>query len=173
MSLTFVPLAFEHISLMTRWFNQAHVQAFYSLRTWTEPEVKQKLSPYIKQEIPIFGFVVQQNSESIAYCQFYRVADFPWPQAILQQEIISEGAGMDLFIGEQHYLNLGFGKKIILQCLEEFIWPKFKYCLVDPDELNLRAIACYEKLGFEKLILINTEDALVRPVCLQLMLRQQ
>jgi GrpB-like predicted nucleotidyltransferase (UPF0157 family) len=33
--LEFVPLASEHFSLVCRWFNEPHVQEFYSLRSWT------------------------------------------------------------------------------------------------------------------------------------------
>ncbi len=48
--ISFTPLSEEHFALIHTWFNEPHVQSFYSLRAWTIEEVHQKLTPYIQGE---------------------------------------------------------------------------------------------------------------------------
>ncbi|MCX6989979.1 MAG: hypothetical protein NTX49_02775 [Chlamydiae bacterium] len=43
--ISFQPLQQEDFSLMHMWFNRPHVQQFYSLRSWQEMEVLEKLKP--------------------------------------------------------------------------------------------------------------------------------
>ena len=55
---------------------------------------------------------------------------------------------MDLFIGEEDYLNKGYGTKIVKQ-FEKKIFDEFnaKTIYIDPSVTNKRAIRCYEKAG--------------------------
>lgn len=46
---------------MYLWFNMPHIQQFYSLRSWTEDEVLEKLKPYILGEKPVTGFIIIVN----------------------------------------------------------------------------------------------------------------
>lgn len=58
-------------------------------------------------------------------------------------------AGLDFYIGESDYLRKGIGVKSLEIFLKEYIFPEFDSVFVDPDEKNLAAIRCYEKVGFE------------------------
>lgn len=168
--ITFKHLSFSDIPLVHRWFNMPHVQAFYSLRSWSENEVFNKLKPYITGENPVFGFIISLDDLPIGYVQYYRLADFPWPEQALFDEVIRHAAGIDLFIGDPDYLGKGYGTRILNQILTQLIWPQFDYCIVDPDIRNNAMIRCSEKLGFKQHKIINTEDALKRTVKLMLMI---
>ncbi len=57
---------------------------------------------------------------------------------------------LDLFIGEEDYLNKGYGTKIVKSFVNKIINDfKAKMILIDPASSNQRAIRCYEKAGFK------------------------
>lgn len=76
---------FSDISLLHQWFNMPHVQAFYSLRSWTEDEVIAKLTPYISREKSVSGFMILLDENPIGYLQSYKVSDYPWPDQDLSE----------------------------------------------------------------------------------------
>jgi aminoglycoside 6'-N-acetyltransferase len=168
--LTFRPLSFDDISLVHRWFNRKHVQTFYSLRSWTEEEVLKKLTPYITGEKPVYWYIIFLDDLPIGSIQYYSVVNFPWPGQDFSEEVIQHSAGMDLFIGESDYIGKGFGTSIIQQFLDAIIWPKFNYCVVDPDIRNNAMLRCNEKIGFKEHKIIQTTDTLGQPVQLKLMI---
>ena len=88
----------------------------------------------------------------------------------LPGKIVDQAAGVDFFIGDANLLGKGWGMKILNQILNQIIWPKFDYCIVDPDIRNKAMIRCNEKVGFREHKVIHTEDALKRPVDLKLMI---
>ena len=63
---------------------------------------------------------------------------------------------IDLFIGEEKYLNKGYGSQIVRTFVEK-IFSEFnaQKILVDPAYSNKRAIRCYEKAGFEFIKIAN------------------
>lgn len=147
-----------------------HVQKFYSLRSWTENEVLKKLKPYIEGTEPVTGYIVLMNNNPIGYIQYYKVSDYSWPDQKLAEDIIKKSAGLDMFIAEEIFIGKGLGGKIVSDFLDQFIWPAFQYCLVDPDIKNTAAIRCYEKLNFREHAVISCKDTLGNPVALKLMI---
>lgn len=169
-NLKFRPIQFTDVPLIHRWFNAPHVMTFYSLRRWTEQEVLNKLKPYILGKDPVYGFIVTMNGNPIGYIQQYSVKDYPWPNQQLPDEIIQNSAGFDMFIGEFHLIGKGLGKKIAFKFIEDYIWPKFRHCILDPDVRNHRAIRCYETLNFRQHMDITSKNPLGKDVNLKLMI---
>lgn len=167
----FVPLSAAYFDTLYRWFNQPHVQEFYSLRPWTLADINKKLTPYLEKNSAIKGFIMLLDSTPIAFMQYCLLAHHPWPEQDLQDAVIAQGVGIDFFIGESSFINKGFGRKIIEAFLTQVIWPNYEYCLADPDIRNLRSIKTLEKCGFLPHKQISTQDALGKPVTLQLMIR--
>lgn len=171
--IRFVPLEEVHFSLIHQWFNNPHVQAFYSLRSWTLEDVAKKLMPHIRHEKQIHGFIIFVNTIPVGYVQYCPVKDHPWEDQELPENIAQEAAGMDLFIGEEKYLGKGLGQEIVLCFLENYIWPYYQYCIVDPDVRNESSIRLFQKCGFIKHKVISTADALKRRVQLQLFIKKK
>lgn len=167
---SFRQLDLTDIPLIHRWFNLPHVQKFYSLRPWAADEVLNKLKPYLEGTKPVKGYIVFMNDSPIGYMQYYRVSDYPWPEQNLTKEIVNQAAGLDMFIAEEILIGKGFGGKIVSNFLDQYIWPEFEYCLVDPDISNIAAIRCYEKMNFKEHTTINSKDSLAKPVSLKLMI---
>lgn len=166
----FRPLSLSDVPLMHQWFNMPHVQTFYSLREWTEIEVFDKLKPYVNGDKPVLGFIVLMNGKAIGYVQQYKVSDYPWPNQNLSEEIINHAAGMDIFISDETLVGKGIGGQVIQAFIENNIWPKFQYCIVDPDTKNVAAVRCYEKLNFRDHAVIETKDALDQLTMIRLMI---
>jgi RimJ/RimL family protein N-acetyltransferase len=168
--LKFRKVTKDDIPLMHIWFNEAHVQKFYSLRPWTEEEVLAKLLPNIEEKKPLFGYIALLDGTPVGYLQYCRVKDFPWPEQDLDD--IENGVGLDIFIGEAHWIGRGLGPKIIDAFLKEFLMPTYHFVVVDPDVDNRASIKMFEKCGFSKHKIIATTDALDQATTLQLMTKQ-
>lgn len=170
---SFTPLKEEHFSLIHAWFNEPHVQSFYSLRAWTIDEVRKKLAPYIQGMGDIECFIILIDKIPIGYIQCYPVKKHPWDNQNLVEEIVQNSAGIDLFIGEKEFIGKKLSSQILDVFLKKHIWIRYKYCLVDPDIRNKISIQLFEKSGFNKHQQINSKDALNRPVILQLFIMER
>lgn len=170
--ISFRPLEEKYFPLIHMWFNSLHVQAFYSLRSWTEEEVRKKLTPYTHGIGGMKSYVIYLNNIPIGYIQSYPVKDHPWDNQGLPEEIVQEAAGFDVFIGEEKYLGKKLGSQIVDAFLKTHIWPHYQYCLVDPDVRNIASMHLFKRCGFKKHKLINSKDAMQRPVTLQLFIRK-
>lgn len=165
MSINFRPLTEADIPLMHRWFNEPHVQQFYSLRAWTEEEVRQKLAPILSGEKHLKGQLILADDAPIGYLQTYPVKDHPWPDQDLSEDFVQKAIGLDLFIGEKAFVGRGFARQAVRQCIVNF-----SYCVVDPDRENIASIRLFEACGFRFHKEIETANPLGKPVKLMLMI---
>lgn len=158
---TFRPLSMSDadVELSYRWLNMPHIQKAYSRPS--SVIAKSEALEYLKQHLekPMSGFTVLADDVPVGYIGFYAVKECPWPEQDLPEKMVSQVAGMDLFIGEADKLGKGLGQSIILQFLQEKIWPAFDYCMVDPITNNKAAIHCFEKIGFKKHKLVHDRYA--------------
>ena len=170
--INFVPLSPNYFKVMHKWFNTKHVQKFYSLRDWTLEEVIHEFTPRIHQVDGTQGYIIHIQDMPIGYIQFYVLADYPSPQQNFSREIIQNGAGIDLFMGENDFLGKGISYHAFEMFLTLYIWPKFTYCVVDPDVNNRASKNFFKKLRFKEHKIIDTKDALGCKVQLQLMIKR-
>lgn len=173
MNISFRQITLDDIPIMHAWFNKVHVQKFYSLRSWTEIEVLNKLLPNIEHKKPLYGFIALLDGSPIGYLQYCQVKDFPWLEQEFESEVVENAAGLDFFIGELEWTGKGLGSKIIEYFLNTMIWPNFKFCVVDPDVQNLQSIKMFEKCGFSRHKIIASIDALGKTVKLLLMIKSR
>jgi GrpB-like predicted nucleotidyltransferase (UPF0157 family) len=170
--ITFTSLSKVDFPLVYNWFNEPHVQEFYSLRSWTLDEVTKKLAPYIDGSKKVNGFICHIDKKAIGYIQYYNLADYPIPDQDIAQDVVIKAAGIDFFIGDKGFLKKGLAGIILEEFLHQQIWPHYQYCIVDPDIRNQRSIDFFAKHGFKKHKIIVTKDVLQREVKLQLMIRK-
>lgn len=170
---SFNKLRTEHFPIIHEWFNQPHVQQFYSLRSWTKEEVVKKLEPYISGGTTVYPYIVTIESRPVAYVQYYPVALHSWPNQDLDDDVVQTASGLDLFIGEEEFVGQGWGPKIVNVFLNEIVWKDFQYCVVDPDMKNESSIRAFQKSGFRKHKVIQSDSALGDKVELQLMIKNR
>jgi aminoglycoside 6'-N-acetyltransferase len=173
LEISFESLKESHFSSIHTWFNAPHIQTFYSLRSWTMEEVRQKLTSYIHGVGQIKSYIIFIDKIPVGYIQQYPVKEHPWDNLDLSDEMIQESVGIDLFIGEKEFLGKGFGCLIVDNFLKKHVWPYYRYCLADPDIRNAVSIRLFKKCGFKEHKQINSKDALKHPVTLQLLIKQK
>jgi aminoglycoside phosphotransferase (APT) family kinase protein/RimJ/RimL family protein N-acetyltransferase len=171
--ISFKPLSEEYFALIQIWFNEPHVQSFYSLRAWTIEDVRQKLTPCIQGVGGMECYIISVDKTPMGYIQCYPVKEHPWDNQNLVEELIQNSAGIDLFIGEKKFIGKGFGCEILEAFLKNYIWTRYKYCLVDPDIRNDISIRLFKKCGFRKHEQISSKDALNHPATLQLFIKER
>lgn len=158
----FEPLREDHFSLLMEWFNRAHVQAFYSLHNWTLEEVQLKYLPYVQNEKPVHCYIAYLDGKPFAFIQDYPLKDFGWPGHDFTPDVIQKSGGIDLFIGEASMLNRGFGSQLLEVFLQEHVWPRYDFCVVDPEARNIASQRFFERCGFRTHKTIHTRDTLER-----------
>jgi RimJ/RimL family protein N-acetyltransferase len=153
---SFKPLQESDLNLLCHWFSEPHVKEWWNDHL-TDDEIKSKYKKRIGDTI-VAPFIAYLDDRPIGFIQYYqadKVGEGWWPDEV-------EGTiGIDQFIGEGDLINLGIGTKMIRAFIDDlFCSPDVKKIITDVDPKNLRAIRCYEKVGFEFVKEIVTPDGL-------------
>ncbi|WKA52330.1 GNAT family N-acetyltransferase [Planococcus liqunii] len=113
-------------------------------------DLKRVNQHYFERKDETTRCLVEYEGTPIGYIQFYPV---------LEEERMAYGYwnpdeviyGTDQFIGEPDYWNRGLGTELVELMKKYLLSEKQADVLVmDPQVSNERAIACYEKCGFQK-----------------------
>lgn len=150
-------LTFEDLPLLLSWYNLPHVRKWYSKKRYNLAQLQDKYKHYISGKYKIQGFICYYNGAPCGYIQYYPVAHHAWDEHGLGSKLKRSG-GIDIFIGEEKFLGLGLAKPMINRFIQKHVFTKFDYCLVDPEIKNTKAIACYQKCGFDLHKKVDTED---------------
>lgn len=153
MNISFIPLAEEHFSLLLKWLQIPHVREWWDRDIdWTPDLIVEKFGKYVPDhkssdgKEPIKAYIICVDDKQVGYIQYHNVHDSP--RSSEAQPLPASCAGLDFYIGEPDYLRKGIGAKTLEIFLKDYIFPEFNSVFVDPDEKNLAAIRCYEKVGF-------------------------
>jgi aminoglycoside 6'-N-acetyltransferase len=102
--------------------------------------------------------IVEYNSQAISYIQFYAL-DAEGKSEYGYSDMKEKIYGTDQFIGEINYWNLGIGKLLVGSMVDYLIhFLDAGKIVMDPQTWNARAIACYEKCGFKKVMLLPKHE---------------
>ncbi len=153
-TLRFLPLEESHLNQLCLWLNKPHVKTWWDDHL-TDDEIKKKYGSRIGDNC-IVPFLVYLDQLPLGFIQYYqadKVGGGWWPEA-------KEGTvGIDQFIGDEAYLNRGFGTALISAFVEKLFSQKgIQKIIVDVDPDNHRAIRCYEKCGFQFVKEVMTPD---------------
>jgi aminoglycoside 6'-N-acetyltransferase len=145
-------------SLMVKWLTDPEVLQYYEGRD--RPQnielVKQHFTHM--EDDDETRCIVEYDNVEIGYIQFYPVDDNGKEQYQCT-ELEGRIFGMDQFIGEKDYWNKGIGKQLVQSTVEHLINVLgADHIVIDPQTWNLRAIACYEKCGFQKMKLLPKHE---------------
>jgi RimJ/RimL family protein N-acetyltransferase len=148
--ISFKKFVQQDLALFFAWTKKPHVKNTWFINGY---ESIDKYSEKIKGNGYDYSFIIYIDDKPIGYIQCSDLYAYktlcPNPKGIF----INEEPGifcLDLFIGEEEYLNKGYGTKIVKLFVGKlFAEFKAKKILIDPACSNKRAIRCYEKAGFK------------------------
>jgi RimJ/RimL family protein N-acetyltransferase len=128
------------------WLQEPHVRDFWDDGDRT---IEQVTEHYFSLR-SVDSYIISCDYLSIGYIQAYPIEKShpldPW----MTQK--GETWGMDLFIGNKTYLNLGLSTPIIQEFINLLLQnPRLKRIITDPEMHNSRAHAIYEKAGLRKI----------------------
>ncbi|SHH50662.1 GNAT family N-acetyltransferase [Virgibacillus chiguensis] len=146
-NLSIRPLNKEHQALLRSWLCDPSVLQFYGGRdkSYTMEMIEDK---FYTNNALISRCIIYCNEIPIGYLQYYPINSCT---SNLMPLVGSSAYGMDQFIGEGNYRNRGIGteliKKVTAFLIEAYGASKV---VLDPHVENVRAVACYEKAGFQR-----------------------
>ena len=124
--------------LLRRWQDGPHVS-----RWWGSDD------PFDEEELAdsrVSRWIVSLEQRSFGYMQDYAVHG--WGQHHF--DYLPEGSrGIDQYIGETEMIGKGHGTGFIRQRMTELFGRRVPVVATDPHPENVRAIAVYQKLGFQ------------------------
>jgi RimJ/RimL family protein N-acetyltransferase len=133
----------EDINIIREWLQKDYIKKWYDPKSEWISEIKNENGEYnfIKH------FIVKCNSQKIGFCQYYDCfeAQEEWYRIDKSNNIYS----IDYFIGEEKYLNKGYGKEIILKLIEKIKMENGKEIIVQPDIENIQSNKILLANGFE------------------------
>jgi aminoglycoside 6'-N-acetyltransferase len=135
--------------LLLKWLTDPKVLEFYGGRD--RPYDLELLKKHFYEERDeITQCIIQYRSKDIGFIQFYQI-DVDEIEKYDYQNYQGNIFGMDQFIGEIEYWNLGIGSQLIKETVKYLIKHKNANKIVmDPQAWNTRALRVYEKNGFIK-----------------------
>jgi len=164
----------KHFEILLKFFNEPHVQAFFSLRAWTLDDIKNKYAERVLEnnKSSIRSWMAYLDQTPIGFIQAYPVKEHPWTGQDFTNDFIDHACGIDFLIGEKTFLGRKIGTLVFNKFAEDYL-KNYKFLVVDPDIKNQPGIKFFSSLGFEKNKIIEAKDALGREREYQLMIKNQ
>jgi aminoglycoside 6'-N-acetyltransferase len=153
--IEFKPLHKDDLRLLYRWFQEPTINQQYARgQTWSLKDIEIKYFPRLNGHDNVPSFIIYSNNKAIGFIQYYCLSEH-YPEGIQKESSLFKShqphqiAGIDLFVASPENRGQGLGVVIINQFINKFL-SDFHLVVVDPNHDNIRAIRCYEKLGFEQ-----------------------
>lgn len=151
---TISPYSFRRVtgadlSMLTEWLSRPHWREW-----WGDPATE---LGYIRDMVEgrdktCQPFIFSKHGEPAGYIQVWQVGphqneewatDNPW-----LMELPSNAVGVDLSLAHERDLSKGVGSAALRQFAMTLIDQGHAMIIIDPDPVNLRAVAAYRKAGF-------------------------
>lgn len=146
----------DDLLLLAEWLARPHIMAWW--RPYPSLEaVREHYLPRIRGESVVTPYLAMLQDEPVGYIQSYVAADVGgdwWP------DVQDRGVwGIDQFLADGGRLGQGLGTRMVRAFVELlFTDSRVTQVQVDPAVDNLRAIRCYEKVGFRAVGPLTTPD---------------
>jgi RimJ/RimL family protein N-acetyltransferase len=145
--ITFVPLQLSDVPQLYGWVKTPHVRAW-----WDSPDTceafAEQVAPLLTGQSAKRPYLIRCDERPIGYIQRFRIRQVPlyWSAYQIQEEAV----GVDLYIGDEHYLHRGLGPRIVEQFVRGLVFADetVDSCIIGPEPDNHAAIRAYEKAGF-------------------------
>lgn len=174
LEIEFTPFTHQDFPIYKKWSELNHVKNTWFLDGYQPVDA---VLSKIGEEGYDFPFIIAIGGKQVGFIQYCDLYAYKTQCMDPKGVFTNEEKGtycMDLYIGEEEYLNKGYGTKIVKAFSEMLLKiPGAKKVLIDPASSNKRAIRCYEKAGFYNLkdahdgleevtILVKTKEDLVK-----------
>lgn len=146
-TITFRPMGSADIPLYRMWAEKEHVKSVWFCGAYQPVEAILTIVAGNGYDAP---YIIEVDGKAVGYvvsCDLYAYKRLCAEPCGL---FVNEPEGtycMDLFIGEEAYVDKGIGTQVVRQ-FSDALLEKGKRVLIDPSVENRRAIRCYEKAGF-------------------------
>lgn len=146
---TFQTIVHENVvPILRSWFDQPHVAEW-----WPVPNPDEYFGNFLKRirSNNTVALLVLYQQKPIGYLQYYFIDRLTDKSGAWLPPLPKHTIGIDQFIGNPEYLGKGHGAAFIAAFLLDYLpvyEPQVTTVILDPDPKNLRAIRCYEKVGF-------------------------
>jgi RimJ/RimL family protein N-acetyltransferase len=142
---------------LVEWLSRNHLQEWWRSGEITLEKVREKYIPRIFDKDTAKPYLAYLEEKPFGYIQYYWASEGDsnwWPDSPGTDTI-----GIDQFIADENNLNQGYGTIMITQFIN-FLLNNIHVSeiRVDPNPNNIRAIRCYEKIGFLRYGNIKTPD---------------
>lgn len=141
-SLNFRTFRSSDLEMLTKWLEKGYIKNF-----WGDP---QEWIAEIKENFLYCDWIhyyIVEYGQPIGFVQYYETSKAPFGTMKASQ---IENVGIDYMIGEESFLNKGFGNLIIMKLIEQIkALGKYKYIIADPNQKNIQSIKVLIKNGFE------------------------
>lgn len=148
--------------LLAKWLSDPAVLEFYEGRDnpFNLAKVMEKFVPRARGESEVTPCIIEYDNQAIGYIQYYMVdADEYEVRDKIEIGKYIFPYGMDLFIGETEYWNMGIGTNLVKGMIQYLIKNEnADGIFIDPQTCNKRAIKCYEKCGFKPVTIIEKRE---------------
>ena len=148
-AISFRAMQLQDLSLIHAWRLRPHLQPW-----WFDPGTlaafTARYAPRIEPGSDVRGFIACRGAEAIGFMQCYLGSE-PGER------------GIDQFLAHAHQLGQGLGTAMVRAFVEGlFADPAVTRVVTDPAPLNLRAMRCYQRVGFVDQGEAQTDDGPVR-----------
>lgn len=146
---SFRPITKADLPMFKHWLDEPHIAGW-----WGPGETEARLVEEDMGEDKVDMRIAMQDDKPFAYIQDYNAHAFDAPQYADQPQ---DARAIDTFLGDPAFLGQGHGAGYIAARIRE-LRQKFPVILTDPDPMNDRAIAAYERAGFKRHRITPCED---------------
>jgi len=149
MDYSFRPMTAEDFGIARRWLETPEVR-----RWWGDPDGEISLLEEDLDDPRMAMWIVAHEGLPFAYIQDYE----PHAWAMHPFAFLPPGSrGVDQFIGEPDMIGCGHGSAFVRAHVDQLFAEGAPAVGVDPDPANARAIRAYEKAGFGRGPVVDTE----------------
>lgn len=142
--------------IMANWLSDPRVLEYYEGRDRPH-DLAQIEEHYFARSDETARWLVEYQGKPIGYIQFYPVLEEE--REIYGYDAAEKIFGTDQFIGEPDYWNKGIGTQLV-ELAKQYLFDSLEAerIVMDPQAVNERAIACYEKCGYRKVKLLAKHE---------------
>lgn len=126
----------------------------------TLQEVREKYAPYIMGKESVVPCIAEYDGSPVGYMQYYPVEEPEYDcRGLVDFSCYARPMAVDMLVGEPAQWGRGLGSRL-LRALCRYLNEELgaDAVFIDPNVNNPRAIRCYEKAGFERLVIVPQRE---------------